>query len=647
RRGLLLLVIGLTGVAMMLVGVSQTTAGTTKIYGLFQPWSTSGRPAGAIFTTFINPNHSAAFLTVATACWVGLAATTTDMSRRLMAGLAAAVCSAGVFLAISRGGIVALVVAVMLLLALLLKLKPAREPAERRARRSRWRVSPRLWLPLALAAALGTGLWLGWEPVTHKFSLIDVTREREAGRPKVWRDAMPMLRAHAVFGVGRGAFATSYPRYQKASRPGAYEYAYSHLENEYLQLPVDLGLLVGGGVILAIAIATVGWLRRTIRGPHLAAGLAGLAGLAIHAFTDFNLETLGVAIPAAALAGMLAGSTPASALTEGRVPRRAGRWTLAPLPVGILAVAGLALTSLGTWSERDAERLAAARRLPLPELTQHAEAAVRRHPADYLQYAVMGSHLAQRRDLTALRWLNRAMFLRPTHRGPHLIAARALRTAGHRDQALVEYRLALAGQLPGRERVVAELVAAYPRTDDLLAGVPESAAGSGELPAAWRAATRARQAEEVARRGFDQWPQDPALLHHLASLSLARQDLAAADWWARALLAAEDRPRSWVIRGQVLVATGRQQELVSHFELARARHPQEIEILGGLSSAYVAVKRLADARVAAQAIGAVPGAGVAALAAMHDQLAVIDEADGRIHRAAWERGQARRLRSGN
>ncbi|HEY3354968.1 MAG TPA: hypothetical protein VGQ83_17070, partial [Polyangia bacterium] len=53
RRGLLLLVIGLTGVAMMLVGVSQTTAGTTKIYGLFQPWST-GRPTGAIFTTFVN-----------------------------------------------------------------------------------------------------------------------------------------------------------------------------------------------------------------------------------------------------------------------------------------------------------------------------------------------------------------------------------------------------------------------------------------------------------------------------------------------------------------------------------------------------------------------------------------------------------------
>jgi tetratricopeptide (TPR) repeat protein len=646
RRGLLLLVIGATGVVMMVVGVAQTTAGTTKIYGLFQPWST-GRPAGVVFTTFVNPNHNAAFLTVATACWVGLAAATHDPSRRVMAGLGAAVCSAGVFLSISRGGIVALAVGLMLLVALLLKLRRGDEPASSRAPRRGWRPSARLWLPLVLAASLGTGLWLGWEPVTHKFSLIDVNREREAGRPKVWRDALPMLRAHAVLGVGRGAFATSYPRYQRESKPGAYEYAYSHLENEYLQLPVDLGLAVGGGLLLAIGIAAFGWIRRTIRAPHLAAGLAALAALAVHAFTDFNLETLGVAVPAAALAGMLAGSTPAGALTQGRIPRRTSRWVVAPLPLAILVLAVLADTSHGTWSERDAERLtAAARRVALPELTKRAEAAVRRHPADYLQYAVMGAALANHHDLTAIRWLNRAMFLRPTHRGPHLIAARALRAAGRRGQALVEYRLALSGQLSARERVLGEIVAAYARTEDLIAGVPETAAGYGELTAALRAANRSRQAEEVARRGFDRWPQDPTLLHQLASLSLARKDLAAAEWWARALLAVEDTPRSWITLGTVLSAAGRQQEALAHYEVARARHPTEIEILVGVSSAYVAARRFDDARRAAEAIGNLPSVNVAALATMHDQLAVIDEADGRTHRAAWERGQARRLRGG-
>jgi O-antigen ligase len=643
RRSLLLLAIGGAGVAMVFIGIIQVTAGTNKIYGLFQPWST-GRPSGVVFTTFVNANHGAAFLGLAAAAWVGLAAGTDDLAKRTLCVIGAVMCAAGIFLAVSRGGITAFAVSQLALVGLLLALRSPHRHHDDEARaptlRSRLRPLLRLWLPLVLAAGVGVGLWLAYEPVAAKFATIDAEKEREAGRPKVWADALPMLRDHVWVGTGRGAFAPAYPRYQKGEN---WTY-YSHLENEYLQLPVDLGVPVGGGLLICIALASLGWLRRCNRGAHYAAALAGLGGLVVHAFTDFNLETLGVAAGAAALAGMLAAATPAGALSDGRVPRRASQWTLAPLPLAILVLGALAFTRHGTWSEQDAEALSRARRGATDAFVARAQAAVKRHPADYLQYAITGTHLAAKRDPNALRWLNRAMILHPRHPGPHVVAARALRVGGHADQALVEYRAAIA--LKTTQPVLPEMVAVYPEVKDLLRAMPDRAEHYNALVGALGAAKRFDQALEVATEGQRRWPQDQALLRDLASLALGRKDPATAESWARRLLAVDDKPTSWVLVGSTLSAPGREQDLLAHYQAAVRKHPADVELLAGLAGALAALKRFDEARQTAEKIQNAPTVTPAALARMHDQLAAIDEADGRVHRAQWHRGQAGRLRSG-
>jgi O-antigen ligase/tetratricopeptide (TPR) repeat protein len=643
RRTLLLLALGGAGVVMVFVGIVQVTAGTSKIYGLFQPWST-GRPSGVVFTTFVNANHGAAFLGLAAAAWVGLAAGTDDLAKRTLCVIGAVMCAAGIFLAVSRGGITAFAFAQLALVGLLLALRSPRGHADdekrRRTLRDRLRPLLRLWLPLVLAAGVGVGLWLAYEPVAAKFATIDAEKEREAGRPKVWADALPMLRDHAWVGAGRGAFAPAYPRYQK----GEGWTTYSHLENEYLQLPVDLGIPVGGGLLVCIALAAFGWLRRCNRGAHHAAALAALGGLAVHAFTDFNLETLGVALGAAALAGMLAAATPAGPLSEGRVPRRASQWTLAPLPLAILVFGALGLTGLGTWAERDAEALGRARRDPVDAFVKRAEVAVKRHPADYLQYAIAGAHLADRRDARALRWLNRAMVLHPRHPGPHVVAARALRAAGHTDQALVEYRAALERRTT--QPVVPELVGYYSEVPDLLRALPDQAERYHDLVAALVQVKRPADALLVAQAGQRRWPQDPALLRDLAGLALTRQDAAAAEQWARKLLAADGKPASWVLVGSTLGAPGRELDRLAVYQEAIRKHPADVEILAGLAGALASLKRFDEARREAEKIQNAPTVTPAALARMHDQLAAIDEADGRVHRAQWHRGQAGRLRSG-
>jgi tetratricopeptide (TPR) repeat protein len=645
RRAALLLAIGGAGVLMVFIGIVQVTAGTSKIYGLFQPWSTH-RPSGVVFTTFINANHGAAFLGMAAAAWVGLAAGTDDLAKRSLCIIGAVMCAAGIFLAVSRGGIAAFAVSQLALLGLLLALRSphghaAADAGDKRrpALRDRLRPLLRLWLPFVLAAGVGVGLWLAYEPVAAKFASMDAAKELEAGRPRVWSDALPLLRDHAWVGTGRGAFAPAFPRYQKAESWTSY----SHLENEYLQLPVDLGVPVGGGLLVCVAIAAFGWLRRCNRGAHHAAALAALGGLAVHAFTDFNLETLGVAAGAAALAGMLAATTPAG-VSDGRVPRRASQLMLLPLPLAILVLGALALTDRGTWAERDAEMLTRARHTATGVFVACAEEAVRRHPADYLQYAITGTHLVTQHDPRGLRWLNRAMMLHPRHPGPHVVAARALRAAGHADQALVEYHAALA--LRTTQPVLPELVAAYAAVEDLLRAMPDRPGSYHDLVAALGVAKRPDQAQAVAAEGQRRWPQDPALLRDLASLALERKDPVTAEAWARRLLAVDERPSSWVLVGSTLGAPGREQDLLAHYQAAIRKQPADVELLAGLAGALAGLKRFDEARREAEKIANAPAVTPAALARMHDQLAAIDEADGRIHRAQWHRGQAHRLRSG-
>jgi tetratricopeptide (TPR) repeat protein len=451
-----------------------------------------------------------------------------------------------------------------------------------------------------------------------------------------------MLREHGALGIGRGAFATAYPRFKKQQDNNTY----THLENEYLQLPIDLGVPVGAGLLLCCGIAAFGWLRRSSRGPHQAAAVAALGGLSLHALTDFNLETLGVALPAAALAGMLAACTPAGALSRDRMPRRSSIFTLLPLPIAAVLLAILALTPKGTWSDRDAERLTKARGEPLPKFIELTERVIGRHPSDYLPYAMAGMALDRNKDASALKWLNRAMYLNPTHPGPHLVAARALRRLGHSGQALVEYRRALELGAPQLSAVLTEIAASYSSLDDLCAGVPDTAASYDHLAQTLRTAGQRDKAAAVAQRAHQKWPRDPAALHQLATMALERKQLGEAEKYGQDLLAVDDSVRSWLLSGSVLSQSGRHEEALRILQRARTRHPGEVEILASLSQAYVALKRFGEARKTAEEAGSIPGAGVAALARMHDQLAIIDEADGRPHRAAWERQQAAGLRGG-
>ncbi len=145
--------------------------------------------------------------------------------------------------------------------------------------------------------AIGGGAWIGGEGIRERIA----ERFREdvfAVRGEIWRATLRMIADHPVFGVGLGAFATMYPRYDEGN--GLRYTAEAH--NEYLQLLAETGIAGGiiGAVFLISLLRTVRRLfSRTVgsRDAHWGVGAsAGIVAVLLHSVVDFGLR-----IPANAL----------------------------------------------------------------------------------------------------------------------------------------------------------------------------------------------------------------------------------------------------------------------------------------------------------------------------------------------------------
>lgn len=611
------------GVVLTALGLIGAVVAPGKPLLLYQP--AQGPAIGLITTSFVNPNHGAAFLIIATLCALGLAAQARSLNTRSLLFVAATVTGVGVFLSLSRGGILSLAVALVAYGALQLLRRGEG------AHGARWLARVALFAGVVIAGAT----WLAGDQI-----LAELQHQRAdlpLGKLALWPSGWALVRAHWLVGVGRGAVATALPRYLAAGLPAGA--TYTSLENQYLQLPADWGLPVGVAVIALTAAALLSWWRRRRDDPMLLAVMAALIGLAVHNFFDFNLELLGVALPAAALTGMLASRRPSPQSRE-------VSGTLLLLPAALLLLLGVTvLTPMGRSSVEDAAR-ALRSGLPAARVQGALAQAIVRRPADYLPHlgqAQLALLASQRRE--TMQALNRALFLYPQSPSIHLAAAAALRRFGHRRQALLEYRLALQAGAPGTA-VLRRALSACRTADDLAALVPQ---GAPLLLSQAVEALRRRGRLDLALLLIRQ--TDPGALQ---SPVLMRSEIAA--------LLAAGQPELAVVRARALVA---RQPTAEHSLLLadatqRASPGAELALLQRARQAYADDQPLGVAlagaltragrheeavRLAEELLSA--GRTSIELAQAHYLLATIHRAAGRPHRAAYENEEARKVLAAN
>jgi O-antigen ligase len=432
----------LCGLTATLVGI-HALLGLDSWFGLYKPTYVTPVLLGPL----LNVNSLACLMGVGAMTGIGLASYRAQRGwvRVLWLAIVAA-CGAITVSTISRGATLAFAAGAFVTLGVIVAQRIAPNDGNKK-RRSRFLTTA---LPIGVVAGCMVLLviWMNAGNVERQLSQLSFD-ELHYSRSKfaAWSSSMHLVEESPWLGTGRGAFEPTFTRVHPASGIATY----SHLENEYLQAVVDWGVLGAVALgVLALWFSLVA-LRRWREGPLTAGALGAIAVVAIQSNVDFGVELLGLAVPITAIAATLA-YVP---LRESRRPAL-GK-SLRGVHAGALLAGALLLLSSHTTGLDEDHRTVASHPTPA-----NIAASLRRHPLDYYSYAVLADRMDKRDNARAVRVLNHAMRLHPTHPDLHRLAARMLLREGFTDQATIEYAAALRATMQPR-RLVVEILEKFPK----------------------------------------------------------------------------------------------------------------------------------------------------------------------------------------
>jgi O-antigen ligase len=191
---------------------------------------------------------------------------------------------AALFLSSSRGGVISFSASMVYLLFMVTK-------------RERGRQNVLIVVGL-LVSIFSFLIWMGIKPMVEEFSTIgEISRDYDIQyRFQNWKDSSRMVRYFPLFGVGAGSFSSLFPQFKTS----VLQHYYLYLENDYLQLLCEMGLL-GFGIFVwfifsffrEIGSAYSKYGLQGMRSMHYTSFygcLAGVVAMMIHSLWDFNMH---------------------------------------------------------------------------------------------------------------------------------------------------------------------------------------------------------------------------------------------------------------------------------------------------------------------------------------------------------------------
>jgi O-antigen ligase len=252
-------------------------------------WFREMKYGGVPFGPYVDRNHFAGFVELVVP--PGLAVLVLRAERRDLLPLVAVFTLlpiGGLFLAASRGGIIAFFCEIIVL-TVLVALRP-----------KDWKTLAAGALILFLASAMVA--WIGIGRSLERFSEYRALEVTKARRVEMTRDSWRIFLDHPVLGTGFGTLQQVFPRYETL-----YDgLVVNHAHDDYVELLADAG--IAGGLLGAWFLALLLWQgakslkasRSTLDLALHIGALTACVGLLVHSFSDFNFH-----IPANALIFML------------------------------------------------------------------------------------------------------------------------------------------------------------------------------------------------------------------------------------------------------------------------------------------------------------------------------------------------------
>lgn len=287
----LLTTIAIVGAGIAVLALAQNVLSNNKIY-----WLVSSPHGMAHSGPFVNHSHYAQFmnLSIGAALAVFLVRLRQDFSHRPTTPEAIAdylgspearvtwalvammiLGAATVFLAMSRGGVIGMLIAGAFTSLLLSLKKPLRGAG--------W-----IMAMLALGAFICV-LYIGFDAVYDRLTTLRDLSRAEGGRWQILKDISVAWSKFPVLGSGLGTHEVVYPEFDRSMAPALA----SHAENEYAQAVEETGLI---GFMALLTFAGFVWMHyaRSAMNKQVAAcsavyGLGfGLMAILVHSLSDFG-----------------------------------------------------------------------------------------------------------------------------------------------------------------------------------------------------------------------------------------------------------------------------------------------------------------------------------------------------------------------
>jgi O-antigen ligase len=278
HRHLRVFVSGLTmfGGVLAMFALVQGFTSPDKLY-----WTLVPRFGGFIYGPYVNHSHYAGMMEMLTPFALVMC-----ISRRLssalrgLAGFAAILMGASLFLARSRNGILAFIAELIFLGAVMLR--------GRRRSRTLFTFAAVAVLLIAFIA------WAGGSALVERFANFgdQFANEVKGGRITTLKDGVRMWAARPILGWGLETFPTVYPAYRSFYSAAVINEAH----NDFLQVLVETGVAGFAVVLWFIVLLYKQGLRKarhwqdSLCDTTRLAALTGCTGLLAHSLGDFNLH---------------------------------------------------------------------------------------------------------------------------------------------------------------------------------------------------------------------------------------------------------------------------------------------------------------------------------------------------------------------
>ncbi len=312
------------------------------------PWFEEIEVGTRVRGTFVNSNHFADYLSMATLVGFGLMAGVSfgeageRLAKRIILIVACSFTFLGLVLSLSRGTWFSFSAGCILLVVFFWWIKRPR--------------FARLGLLALVLFVIGGAFLAGSElkPLSGRIeSLGRYYQSPEQisanGRFSIWESTLEMIKDDPVMGKGWGTFKRAFPAYRNSEWLRGAHFAH----NDYLQICAEAGIpaLVFFLVFVFMVFKKgIDSLRMRQEGPMdkvLPGVLAALAALLLHAFMDFNLMIPSSSLGFFALAGVVTGSYAETGEDENTRYTSKSRWE--KILVGVL-LAAFAIRALQSWS---------------------------------------------------------------------------------------------------------------------------------------------------------------------------------------------------------------------------------------------------------------------------------------------------------